>query len=39
MIELDHALRVAPESREARSLRIRVIKAWEAEKELNSKKP
>lgn len=39
MIELEHALRVAPESKEARSLRIRVMKAWEAEKELNSKKP
>ena len=39
MIELEHALRLAPESKEARSLRIRVVKAWEAEKELNSKKP
>jgi serine/threonine protein kinase len=39
MIELEHALRLAPESKEARSLRIRVMKAWEAEKELNSKKP
>jgi hypothetical protein len=39
MIELEHALSLAPESKEARSLRIRVMKAWEAEKELNSKKP
>jgi serine/threonine protein kinase len=39
MIELEHALRLAPESKEARSLRIRVMKAWEAEKELNSKTP
>lgn len=39
LIELEHALRLAPESKEARSLRIRVQRAWEAEKNLTVRKP
>lgn len=37
--ELEHAIRSDPESKEARSLRIRVLRAWEAEKKLTVKKP
>jgi tetratricopeptide (TPR) repeat protein len=39
LIELEHALRLDPENKEARSLRIRVMKAWEAEKKLSAKTP
>jgi hypothetical protein len=39
MIELEHALRLDPESKDARSQRIKVMKAWEAEKKLTPKTP
>ena len=39
MIELEHALRLDPENKEARSQRIKVMKAWEAEKKLTPKTP
>ena len=39
MIELEHALRLDPESKDARSQRIKVLKAWEAEKKLTPKTP
>ena len=37
--ETEHAIRLDPESKAARSLRVRIQKAWEAEKKLTGKNP
>jgi Tfp pilus assembly protein PilF len=37
LTELDDAIRLDPLSKEARSLRAKVVRAWEAEKKLAGK--